>query len=126
MSPGDAANVYLRREQVHDAPEPHAVDRWWASMSREPRFVAIGPAAGVATGEMREYVVEDVELVVVNLDGELTAFANRCPHQGGPLGRGKLQDGVIWCPWHSPASRSARSGGSGGNDRRGAARRVSS
>jgi nitrite reductase/ring-hydroxylating ferredoxin subunit len=69
-------------------------------MSRQPRYVAIGPAAAVPVGEMRELVVEDVELVVVNLDGELTAFANRCPHQGGPLAKGKLQDGVIWCPWH--------------------------
>jgi nitrite reductase/ring-hydroxylating ferredoxin subunit len=69
-------------------------------MSREPRFVAVGPADSVPDGQMREVVVEDVELVVVNLGGEIRAFANRCPHQGGPLAKGRLEDGVIWCPWH--------------------------
>jgi nitrite reductase/ring-hydroxylating ferredoxin subunit len=69
-------------------------------MSRHPRFVAVGPAGSIAAGQMREYLVEDVEIVVVNVEGELHAFANRCPHQGGPLARGRLEDGVIWCPWH--------------------------
>jgi nitrite reductase/ring-hydroxylating ferredoxin subunit len=69
-------------------------------MSRQPRFVAVGPAGSVPAGQMREYVVDDVEIVVVNVDGELQAFANRCPHQGGPLARGRLDGDVITCPWH--------------------------
>ena len=69
-------------------------------MGRQSRFVHIGPADAVPSGQMREYLVDDVEIVVVNLDGELRAFANRCPHQGGPLAKGRLEDGVIWCPWH--------------------------
>ncbi len=28
------------------------------------------------------------------------AINNRCPHQGGPLGDGFLQDGYVICPWH--------------------------
>jgi thiamine pyrophosphate-dependent acetolactate synthase large subunit-like protein/nitrite reductase/ring-hydroxylating ferredoxin subunit len=28
------------------------------------------------------------------------AISNRCPHQGGPLGDGFLQDGFVVCPWH--------------------------
>ena len=28
------------------------------------------------------------------------AISNRCPHQGGPLGDGFLQDGCVVCPWH--------------------------
>ena len=24
-----------------------------------------------------------------------------CPHMGGPLSEGKIQDGVIECPWHA-------------------------
>ena len=69
-------------------------------MSREPRFVAVGPAGAVEAGQMREFVVDDVEIVVVNLDGAFHAFANRCPHQGGPLSKGRLEDGVMICPWH--------------------------
>jgi nitrite reductase (NADH) small subunit len=69
-------------------------------MSSQERFVPVGSADALPAGQMREYVVEDLEIVVINLDGELFALDNRCPHQGGPLGRGKLEDGVIWCPWH--------------------------
>ena len=28
------------------------------------------------------------------------AIDNRCPHQGGPLGDGFLEDGYVVCPWH--------------------------
>lgn len=29
------------------------------------------------------------------------AISNRCPHQGGPLGDGFLQNGYVICPWHA-------------------------
>ena len=29
------------------------------------------------------------------------AINNRCPHQGGPLGDGFLQNGFVICPWHA-------------------------
>lgn len=69
-------------------------------MSQQPRFVAVAPAGAVRDGQMREFVVEGVEIVVVNLEGAVHAFANRCPHQGGPLSKGRLEDGVMICPWH--------------------------
>lgn len=69
-------------------------------MSAEQRFQAVGPVGAVQAGQMREFVVDGVEIVVVNLDGALHAFGNRCPHQGGPLSKGRLEDGVMICPWH--------------------------
>jgi thiamine pyrophosphate-dependent acetolactate synthase large subunit-like protein/nitrite reductase/ring-hydroxylating ferredoxin subunit len=30
----------------------------------------------------------------------LGALDNRCPHQGGPLGDGQIEDGCVVCPWH--------------------------
>jgi thiamine pyrophosphate-dependent acetolactate synthase large subunit-like protein/nitrite reductase/ring-hydroxylating ferredoxin subunit len=29
-----------------------------------------------------------------------TALDNRCPHQGGPLGEGQIDEGWVTCPWH--------------------------
>ena len=49
---------------------------------------------------MRMIEVEGRDLVLVNVDGQFYALDNRCPHQGGPLGRGKVEDGAIVCPWH--------------------------
>lgn len=37
---------------------------------------------------------------VIELDGELLAFAPTCPHMLGPLGDGEIEDGRVTCPWH--------------------------
>ncbi|MEO1231031.1 MAG: thiamine pyrophosphate-binding protein [Myxococcota bacterium] len=33
-------------------------------------------------------------------DGSYGALDNHCPHQGGPLGEGTIENGVLRCPWH--------------------------
>jgi thiamine pyrophosphate-dependent acetolactate synthase large subunit-like protein/nitrite reductase/ring-hydroxylating ferredoxin subunit len=42
------------------------------------------------------------------------AIDNRCPHQGGPLGEGSIEQGWLRCPWHgydySPCDGSAPEG----------------
>jgi len=35
-----------------------------------------------------------------NVDGDLVALDNNCPHMGGPLGRGSLNGVELTCPWH--------------------------
>ena len=41
------------------------------------------------------------ELVAVFLyDGKLSAVSNVCAHQNGPLGEGRVIDGLVTCPWH--------------------------
>jgi pyruvate oxidase len=32
--------------------------------------------------------------------GKYTAMTNKCPHQGGPLGEGSIENGLLRCPWH--------------------------
>jgi pyruvate oxidase len=32
--------------------------------------------------------------------GQYAALDNKCPHQGGPLGEGSIENGVLRCPWH--------------------------
>jgi len=32
--------------------------------------------------------------------GKYTALDNKCPHQGGPLGEGSIENGLLRCPWH--------------------------
>ena len=43
------------------------------------------------------------ELVVLNVDGELYAIANVCPHAGMPIGEGDCRGHVITCPFHGYA-----------------------
>jgi pyruvate oxidase len=40
------------------------------------------------------------EIALVHYDGKWAALDNRCPHQGGPLGEGSIENGLLRCPWH--------------------------
>lgn len=37
---------------------------------------------------------------VTHYDGQYGVLDNRCPHQGGPLGEGSIENGHLRCPWH--------------------------
>ena len=39
-------------------------------------------------------------VALANLNGEIFALDNTCPHAGGPLGEGTLEDEHVVCPWH--------------------------
>lgn len=33
-------------------------------------------------------------------EGKFGCLDNKCPHQGGPLGEGSIEKGLLRCPWH--------------------------
>ena len=37
---------------------------------------------------------------LTHFEGNYYAIDNKCPHQGGPLGEGSIENGVLRCPWH--------------------------
>lgn len=37
---------------------------------------------------------------LTHYEGQYAALNNRCPHQGGPLGEGSIENGYLRCPWH--------------------------
>ena len=39
-------------------------------------------------------------LAVFRYDGKISALSNVCQHQNGPLGEGRVVDGLVVCPWH--------------------------
>ena len=43
----------------------------------------------------------DGEMIALHRSGpEVFAIAASCPHRGGPLDEGEVEDGVVNCPWH--------------------------
>lgn len=36
-----------------------------------------------------------------NIDGEIFALSDVCPHQGGRLSQGVVKEGSVYCPWHA-------------------------
>lgn len=39
-------------------------------------------------------------LCMTHHEGRYGALDNHCPHQGGPLGEGSIEKGLLRCPWH--------------------------
>lgn len=47
-----------------------------------------------------ELVVQDRIVALFRLQDAFYAMDGVCPHQGGPLGKGKLAGCILTCPWH--------------------------
>ena len=41
-----------------------------------------------------------LQIALFKLEGKIYALDNACPHMGGPLGEGEIEDEVVTCPWH--------------------------
>ena len=39
-------------------------------------------------------------LALTRVGDRYGALDNHCPHQGGPLGEGSIEKGLLRCPWH--------------------------
>ncbi len=39
-------------------------------------------------------------ICLAHFEGSYYALDNHCPHQGGPLGEGQIENGFVVCPWH--------------------------
>ena len=62
-------------------------------------FIRVATVTEIPVGGMR--IVLDGLAVVANVQGRLHAFGNICPHAGGPIGEGFLEECVVECPWHA-------------------------
>ena len=39
-------------------------------------------------------------IVIANFGEKCHALDDRCPHAGGPLSQGSIENGKLVCPWH--------------------------
>src|SRR6476661_1222359 len=51
-------------------------------------------------GRVQTAIVDGRSVAVTRCGGRVGALDNRCPHQGGPLGEGSIENGLLRCPWH--------------------------
>ncbi len=60
------------------------------------------PLPDIAPGNVTTVVIADRALALTRTAAGWSAFDNRCPHQGGPLGDGEIEpdNGYLLCPWH--------------------------
>ena len=51
-------------------------------------------------GRVKSVTCQHRTVCMTHYDGQYAALDNRCPHQGGPLGEGSIENGWLRCPWH--------------------------
>jgi len=64
-------------------------------------FVEVCKTSDIPKGEGRVFTVKDIGVAVFNKDGKFHAINNKCPHEGGSLGEGFLDEKIITCPLHA-------------------------
>jgi nitrite reductase/ring-hydroxylating ferredoxin subunit len=64
------------------------------------KFVAACKVEDVVEGQGHPVFVSGVPLAIYRDKGQFHALLGRCPHSGGPLGRGWVEEGEAVCPLH--------------------------
>ena len=54
----------------------------------------------LAEGRVMTVTAGHQGICLAHFEGKICALDNRCPHQGGPLGEGSIENGLLRCPWH--------------------------
>lgn len=63
-------------------------------------FYLLCRTSEISEGELKEYVLKDIEILAVKYAGQIYCLQARCTHAGAPLVDGELNEDVLQCPWH--------------------------
>jgi nitrite reductase (NADH) small subunit len=66
--------------------------------------MVLGPLDQIPLGEGRAFDVRGEQVAVFRLrDGALRAVSAVCPHKGGPIADGQIDNRIVLCPLHMNA-----------------------
>ncbi len=54
----------------------------------------------LADGQLKAFDAAGTSLVLARQGDRYGALLDRCPHAGGPLSQGCIENGLLVCPWH--------------------------
>jgi len=60
----------------------------------------VAEADELPEGRVKTVIAGRKSLALTHYAGAYGALDNHCPHQGGPLGEGSIENGLLRCPWH--------------------------
>ncbi|MDK1104237.1 MAG: Rieske (2Fe-2S) protein, partial [Actinomycetota bacterium] len=69
-------------------------------MESELTWFRVGDTDIIDVGEVTVVQAGHHALALSRTEDGWGALVNRCPHQGGPLGEGLIEDCWLICPWH--------------------------
>lgn len=62
--------------------------------------LALLPVSALVDGEAAEAMIDGRPVAVCARGDGVVVFDGTCPHAGGPLGEGTIEDGALVCPYH--------------------------
>ena len=60
----------------------------------------VAEIAEIPEGRVKAVSCGRENICLTHFQGKWAALDNACPHQGGPLGEGSIENGLLRCPWH--------------------------
>jgi nitrite reductase/ring-hydroxylating ferredoxin subunit/DMSO/TMAO reductase YedYZ heme-binding membrane subunit len=89
-----ALHLIAGRREVNRDRASHEIERSY--------WVDVGFIDDFPRGHGRTVCLPEQERVAIfrHSGDRLSALSNVCPHQGGPLGEGRIVDECVTCPWH--------------------------
>ena len=69
-------------------------------MAREQVWHRVAPRDPLEDNSVTSVAAGVKAVCLVKFEGQYFALDNHCPHQGGPLGEGLIENGYVRCPWH--------------------------
>jgi len=64
-------------------------------------FVCVATVEQIPEDEGFVVEIEGREIAIFCCSGHYYAVENSCPHRGGPVAEGELENETITCPWHA-------------------------
>lgn len=63
--------------------------------------IRVASAAEVSEGSLLAVQAKGRKLLLSRVKGRVHGVVDRCPHMGMSLAKGKIEGGVVTCPWHN-------------------------
>lgn len=63
-------------------------------------YVRLLRVDAVLSGELKQFTVQGIEILVINVENQFYCLDARCTHAGAPLAEGEVTQDVLTCPWH--------------------------
>jgi 3-phenylpropionate/trans-cinnamate dioxygenase ferredoxin subunit len=63
-------------------------------------FVEVPGGYEIKSGQMKLFTVAGRQVLLARFGDDFYAADNRCPHMGGKLSEGKLENTIVTCPVH--------------------------
>jgi 3-phenylpropionate/trans-cinnamate dioxygenase ferredoxin subunit len=64
------------------------------------KYVTVAKAVDIPIGNHKKVSADGKSILLANINGKVFAINDKCPHMGGSLSEGIIEDGAIVCPRH--------------------------